>query len=373
MLAAAFRVADEIDNANSRITEPNRLMSESIDLLTKAHWLACYYIQRIEVATRDGAIEIVIHDRVPEAASSNEKEAIRYLLDEYRRKRMQEELFNIRDQLKPKDESRPCLTEVRFFNSPQKMNIENLPTDIMNYIDQSKKKVEISFTKPNNLNQITLNEDLSSVHDILLNCSNDYSSSDHIGLRTGWHSSRYFQCHQILQDTEFLRILVKGLADVYRRHSFTDIIGFGTSGISIGSQLALALGARFQFTFSSPANEIDAGLKNGYSIYEQKIEIHADSRILLIDDIVGMGSIVNESYKMIHQDETRLPSYTRFFCLLSLGRVKPEYFNHELDIDYLLDQPSVSYWREEEDGKCEDCRGKRDFLIREDSITMRRR
>jgi orotate phosphoribosyltransferase len=370
LLAGAVRLADEIDNAYPRVQEFNRWTASGVSDLTKAHWAACYYIQDVRIKVPgSGAVVIEVRWRVPRDSPKEEIALIRALLHDFRRIRMEQEAAKVESWLRPREDAPNAVVRITFGEEPMPARISRMPESVLAFIREN--VVSIPALKPLPppiIHQIDLNPYLLSAREALFraNSSQVMWTPDHVALRTGWHSSRYYQCRQLLTEASLMDQLTLGLAELYRPRGFTDILAVGSSGIRLGSVLALALGCRFQFTFSQ--RDIKSGLSSqaGYTPYETDIEFSSESRVLIVDDIIGVGSVVSEIYARL-QALPETPSYVRVFCLLSLGREKVQLDETEqYEVDYLLDEPSVEYWKEDEDHYCEECRGRGWIVDRED-------
>ncbi|HON83216.1 MAG TPA: hypothetical protein PLI22_03655, partial [Caldisericia bacterium] len=92
-----------------------------------------------------------------------------------------------------------------------------------------------------------------------------------------------------------------------------------------------------------------------YTKFEKLLNINENEKILIIDDIIGVGTVVNLiNNKLI----SKKPKYIKYFFIYSLGDIKDEIkkINNDIKMYFLVEDPDIKYWKEKNDNKCEYCR-----------------
>jgi orotate phosphoribosyltransferase len=369
LLSGALRLADEIDNGSSRIKEFQRLFGSALDDDTLAHWAACYYIEDVRVASAATGLLIEVHPRVPESSTADEASDILFLVDEYRIRRMEEECRRVTPFLRTRNTTAPLAEPRRV--SPRKTLVSAPPERLRVLI--RKKRAErvaqqVGASESQHVTIIAERDDhlRAACHEMQkAEAAGTLYSTRHVALRSGWHCSRYYQFARLLGEGPYLDLVTRGASSIYDSENFTYIIGIGTAGAQLASRLALNLGARFAYTFDLVSAAAEPGLRSGHTLYETEVELEPNSRMLIVDDIVGKGSSLAETITRI-RSFANPPVYLRALCLISTGdaaefselAVKPP-------LDALMRVSGVDYWREGDDGYCSVCRLQGSIVIRE--------
>lgn len=150
--------------------------------------------------------------------------------------------------------------------------------------------------------------------------------------------------------------LCQALFNLYTKEDFTDIISIGTSASRIGSLLSFLLSVKHQSTFADAQIRGEVASRKDYTEYEKFVLISPNARVLIIDDILGMGSVVEKVVKKF-AGLNKPPERIRAFCLYALGDLRETSKKlSELKIDYLAAFPDVIYAKEDSHSRtCEIC------------------
>lgn len=370
LLAAAFRLADEIDNSHLRILDANRLGTSSLSDEANAHWSACYFIHDVRVAQPAAGVAIEVIVRVPRSAEQIEREEISELIANFRIEKMRKEYRKVRPFLKTKGYE-PALVEFSVSGPPREQEIRHLPDGVSSLIRDVRRAAQAqAASAPSRRTESVANKNgkLRAVASEL-HRENDRQriwSAQHTALRSGWHTNRYYQLSDLLSEDEAIRQLAGGLAEHYEPMGFDVVVGIGTTGARVGSLLAGCLGAQFQLTFSIADGAPRLGQRHAYEEFELEIVVPDSARVLLLDDIVGVGSALQEVARRLREGKSP-PAFMHSFCILSLGNGPVEGLSElDLSVDVLLHEPAVSYWKEGEDGLCSECASEPTMVERED-------
>lgn len=371
LLAALLRLADEIHCEYTRISELSWIDTPLLNDESKAHWVACYYTREIKITSPGSAgLIMTLNWRIPSNSLSGEQELIKILLQELREKKINEECVFVKEFLKINESNECSFFQFSMANEPEQMEqIIKLPVTVKRYIEEHLRPYQYGH-KVLSIPEIC-KEMTSSIEIDLLKSQVQkfYASSKnvetgHYKLKTGWHTNKYVKCREICSDLNFAKKLCLELTKIYKHLNFTDIIAVGTSAIRIGCLLSYLLSARFSYTFGKAiVGEIDQESDFCYTDNEMEIKLKKDSKILIIDDILGVGGVLNN---LVNKLKTLScpPKTINVFTIFSLGNVKELIDNLTgVEIDYLVSFPDVQYLKEDtSNGTCEVCKDRSDIL-----------
>lgn len=119
----------------------------------------------------------------------------------------------------------------------------------------------------------------------------------HFLLSSGRHAGRYVQCAQLLQFPDRAAAACTDLAaairnDTCQDHPFDVVVGPAMGAVTMGFELARALGVRGIFAERAPAGGFQ--LRRGFSI-------QAGERVLVAEDVVTTGGSVREVLVMLQE------------------------------------------------------------------------
>lgn len=111
----------------------------------------------------------------------------------------------------------------------------------------------------------------------------------------------------ILEDGDAFALTISHLADQYKDHSFTKIVGTEARGFLFGAPLAIALGIGF-VPVRKPGKLPRATFAQNYQLEygEDTLEIHQDAlcgndNVLIVDDLLATGGTIEATTKLIRK------------------------------------------------------------------------
>jgi len=360
LLAALLRFGDELDMNWERVSDINLLRVQ--DYLTPeemAHWCACYYVNDTHIdLPESGGIRIEIVWRVPKEATEAECRAIRTLIYRFRTEKTKAELEKVEDYLIPRKRTNPPVIKIRMPPNPVPERIDSPPSKVLEYIDSIMRPPSKPLPQIRPLKNM---DELKRLAIDFFEIERPTMFHGHVALRTGWHTNTFLQCRNLVTKREF----AAGLANLsqneeFKEARFTDVLAYGTSSIRVGSIIALELGTRLSYTFWKG---------DSYMPYERSYHLSSGSRVLVLDDILSVGTVANRILREVL--ERYEPERLDFLVIYLLGeetRIEPEIVR-KANIRYLVHRPEITYFKEDpNDGLCDYCRDHPDQLTREDDL-----
>lgn len=117
----------------------------------------------------------------------------------------------------------------------------------------------------------------------------------HFELRSGLHSNQFFQCALLLQYPriagEVCEALVEKMKDVLGKLEVDTVISPAIGGISVGHEVARALGIRFIFAEKNEAKALTM----------RRFKIEKGERFLVAEDVITRGGRVQETIDIVTQ------------------------------------------------------------------------
>lgn len=355
-LAALIRLADELHVEYTRIPELNFIQSPLLDAEGRAHWAACYYTQEIRISSPGtGGLYMYMHWRVPENATDEDVDIIRTLLQDLRERKTNQEIQLVRQHLKLSDSGDPCFLEFKLEGDPLHCVIDPPPDEVRAFVREKLQPIRFGAQEPSPVNQLSASEKADGVrrHAEGFFLEGRGVESGHWGLRTGWHTDKYVRCRELCEDVTFVRKLVAALTQHYANSGITEVVAIGSSAIRVGSVLALALNAKsFSYTF---ADDSSSG-EHQYLDYETDLSGPDGGNVLIVDDIVGVGSVLQEVAGRL-TSRVMPPKRIEAFALYSLGDLKSFLSGlADVHVTCLASFPDVKYWHASpENGLCQEC------------------
>ncbi len=117
----------------------------------------------------------------------------------------------------------------------------------------------------------------------------------HFELRSGLHSNRFFQCALLLQypriAAQVCEALVEKMKTVPGALEVDTVIAPALGGISVGHEVARALGVRFIFAEKNEAK----------ALVMRRFKIEKGERFLVAEDVITRGGRVQETVDIVKQ------------------------------------------------------------------------
>jgi orotate phosphoribosyltransferase len=113
----------------------------------------------------------------------------------------------------------------------------------------------------------------------------------HFLLSSGLHSDLYFEKFQVLQYPEYVEVLCKKLASLFKDDRIDVVVGPTTGGIIIAYEVAKNLETRSIFAESEGEGRV---FKRGFSLKKGE-------RVLIVDDILTTGKSLQEVIDLVNK------------------------------------------------------------------------
>jgi orotate phosphoribosyltransferase len=112
----------------------------------------------------------------------------------------------------------------------------------------------------------------------------------HFVLRSGLHSSQYFQCALVLQHPRIAEQLCGELAVKFKTTGAQVVVSPALGGLFVGHEVARALDVRHIFVEKNAAGKLE--LRRGF-------QIARGEKVLVVEDVVTKGGRVQETLDII--------------------------------------------------------------------------
>jgi len=365
LLSALLRLGDELDMDKRRLnSDGGRIKSELLTLDNKLHWISCLYTEKITITSLGlNNLEILLHWVAVE--EDKQVSLVRRILHEIRESHFNEEVKEIVPYLIWSENTPPPTLKFRLSDQPEGFSKKllgkfSIPPELEDHLNKSLKKTLEEFEKNKPANLIQLKENRFSkkakqIADRFLQ-SEEGIIHKHYALKTHWHTDRYIKCRELVAKSDFTESLVKGLAEHFKKCKFTRIVAQGTSAIRIGSILSATLGTKFSYANGNIKFQPE-GLSSGdFKEYGRIATIFPSDKILILDDIIGIGNVFYNSIKQLIKMKLPFTNIT-FFYIYSVGYEKNVMKDFPyVKVYYLTAYTNVAYWEESETGgRCEIC------------------
>jgi orotate phosphoribosyltransferase len=118
----------------------------------------------------------------------------------------------------------------------------------------------------------------------------------HFRLTSGYHSSQYMQCAQLLQYPVEAGLLCNEIAARFKGEGVDVVMGPAVGGIIVAYEIARAIGCRSLF----------CERENGQMTLRRGFHLSAGERVLVAEDVVTTGGSVMEAVKLVRQSDAEL-------------------------------------------------------------------
>ena len=115
----------------------------------------------------------------------------------------------------------------------------------------------------------------------------------HFLLSSGLHSDTYFEKFQVLQHPEYVEVLCRKLASLFKEDNVQVVVGPTTGGIIIAYEVAKNLKVRS--IFAEPGDE--------GRIFKRGFDIKRGEKVLIVDDILTTGGSLKEVIQLVEKLE----------------------------------------------------------------------
>ena len=111
----------------------------------------------------------------------------------------------------------------------------------------------------------------------------------HFQLRSGLHSSRFFQAALLLQYPDKAETVCRFLAEQYKNEKIDAVISPAVGGLIVGQEVARALGVRAIF----------ADKEDGRLVLKRGFAIKPGEKVLVAEDVVTKGGRVQQTVDLV--------------------------------------------------------------------------
>jgi orotate phosphoribosyltransferase len=118
----------------------------------------------------------------------------------------------------------------------------------------------------------------------------------HFLLSSGLHSGLYFEKFQVLQYPEYVEVLCRKLADLFKDAKVEVVVGPTTGGVIIAYEVAKNLKVRS--IFAEPGEQ--------GRIFKRGFNLNKGERVLIVDDILTTGGSVKEVVQLVEQHQAEI-------------------------------------------------------------------
>jgi orotate phosphoribosyltransferase len=118
----------------------------------------------------------------------------------------------------------------------------------------------------------------------------------HFLLSSGLHSDLYFEKFQVLQHPEYVEVLCKKLASLFKDDKIEVVVGPTTGGIIIAYEVAKNLETRSIFAESEGEGRV---FKRGFNLKKGE-------RVLIVDDILTTGKSLREVIDLVNKYDGKI-------------------------------------------------------------------
>jgi len=113
----------------------------------------------------------------------------------------------------------------------------------------------------------------------------------HFILRSGLHSSHFFQCARVCEHLSKVELLAGFLLKKIEADQIDTVLGIAMGGLVIGQEIARQMNKRFIFV---EKNADKLTLRRGF-------QIQPNERILLVEDVITRGGRVEEALDIVEE------------------------------------------------------------------------
>jgi len=152
----------------------------------------------------------------------------------------------------------------------------------------------------------------------------------HFELSSGLHSPTYVQCAMVLQYPQHAERLGRELVALLGEVDADTVIAPALGGLIIGHEVARELRRRFVFV------ERDA---SGQTALRRGFVLHADERVLLVDDVWTTGGSTRETMQIVRQAAAQVVAAAALIDRAGFGAE----LRREIPCVALLEMPMDSY------------------------------
>jgi hypothetical protein len=349
LLAALLRLADELDMVQERGLSCSALNEIEMPQHEKLYWYSSHFVRGTQIRNpSSGGLEFLVMWEPPGEADGCDVDTIEKLLQVYRVER----ILSVRDQCNPflrvsADDppaviAEPKLCALRRFGDQELVVLE----DLLDFIE-----VHPVPEIPDEIREIPGLRQVKTIARKYIKTGETGIIHQHVRLCTPFHTDKLIQCRSLVSGSgggEFVRRLANELCDLpfIIEGAYTHLLALGTTAIRVTSMLSHGL--RIPMTYTLEASPF-------YMRYEWDYVLPANARVLVVDDILGRGTVASK--KLRELIDRCSPQHIDFLVVYLVG-LKPEIDKSLLEtvrFRYLVHYPDVKYYPVIAGNRCRKC------------------
>ena len=408
LLIAMMILCDELDGNCQRIENPQKIDMSYMDDNSQKYWLANIFVNQVNPIEKDltpsKGFEIQVQVLLPINIEDDKKEVIKQFIKLYRIEKIRSEIERIQKILSTDtipNASFPIYACKELIDQGETTHfkLDNKKWEIIKHsieIKQPKKNEQLVEIETDNSgsNEIINAEDHKNIPSIkneqLVEIKTDNSdlkeiintedyidfpeiktdigkaliewflknvNKDHYLLNNGIHTNYLVNCRSLIGNQELLNLIAVHIKTIYSDMKIDNILAIGTSAIPIAVNTAVRLNTDITFTMAKEkTGPINPQLNSGYTPLEVIPITSSGENLLIIDDIISSGKILNNIIKKFNLQKDYKKVY--HFALFKLGKQKIE-IDRKIDSKYILEIPFVEYYSSKD--VCPMCQNKEDL------------
>ncbi len=368
LLAGILRLCDELDGSYIRIDHPSEIFTWKVDHISTPHWLACLFIESVDVNIVEQVIEINLNWQVPEGSTKEINQEIKTFIDKFRVAKINNEIETIKS----------------FFTSCEKLQyikqvyIKPLPNEPLIYFgfnfdrrllslfekgykvrdkpSSDKRAESLSDNKKEttkSLISVEIEKEPLSLEESLRLWYEQNRDPGHFELeKQEEHTDTYLNCRTLVSDQKLLNSIADKIYKTHKENQIQCVLSVGTSAIPLGVILSYRFRCSATFTVSKSKVELekhqnnensesDATVQN-YNLVEIKPIYSDNDNILIIDDVISGGTVAGEVLDLLLDNE-KTPGKVWHHSIFRLGNRKYLRDERVVDYYYIMHIPEVMY------------------------------
>jgi orotate phosphoribosyltransferase len=364
LLAGMLRLCDELDGNVDRLLQPDKIYTWEVDNSSKAHWLACLFVEETEIQfDKYDVPHICVRWQAPHDATAAQREKIREFVSDMRISKINEELVRIREFFEECGEPHhnkefqvdPLSPDPGRFSFTMTPGFEEIIDKAISTRYSREKQTEHRAEKHDEGYLANRVQETSRVRiripglaiplkEELKEWFERNRRTGHFELLNGEHTDVYLNCRTLVSNTDLLRSVAGWISSAHQSQSIDCVLVVGTSAIPVAVYVANRLRTSVTFTMArrkrasppgkgnqeTPGDSLDQAegerrlttlveaVKQDYGLVEVIPSVVAGENLLVIDDVISGGNVVIEILKELEALD-RKPGLVYHHSLFRLG------------------------------------------------------
>jgi len=324
LLAGMLRICDDLDANHNRILQYDRIKSWAINDISKLHWFACIFVERVKIEIIEKRIAIISFKiRVPEKSNEHQISLIKELLKKFRECKLLEEIsivdefynkcnemsYKMTYEIVPIAKESPAKFEFTLDDEYTKFMEEKVlqakkirifnQSDI-DFINEKNKDIKIKKIRKTRIISTKIKiarykKRVFTLHESLSRWLDENGELGHFELVNGEHTNTYIYCRTLVSNPDLLSAICEHIYMCHRNHNIDRVLAVGTSAIPIASQLSYRLECSSTFTMLQKINK-DYYPSEVYPI------LNKEENLLIVDDVISGGRVAKQVIDLIENE-----------------------------------------------------------------------